>query len=65
MHPTAITPLLLLGASITGLAGQEVSGTPGPRLLLPPAQEITLAGAPHRPPCRRGRGSGCSPKALM
>lgn len=43
MLPRLILPLLLLGAGIPRLAGQEVTGTPGPRLLLPPAQEIALA----------------------
>jgi hypothetical protein len=45
MRSTTAGLLLFLGSGIGigGLAGQEVSGTPGPRLLLPPAEEIPLA----------------------
>jgi hypothetical protein len=43
MRSTVVAVLSLLGAGVHSLTAQEVSGTPGPRLLLPRGQEIALA----------------------
>jgi hypothetical protein len=43
MHRPAVALLVLLSPAVHHLAAQEVSGTPGPRLLLPRNREIALA----------------------